>query len=74
MAKTFKTSITGIGPFCIEFEDGEIISTRSLRRQKMIANMDTILKEMKSMIGFLEGGPYNYDRAQKLIRKIEESS
>ena len=74
MAKTFKTSITGIGPFCIEFEDGEIISTRSLRRQKMIANMDAILKEMKYMIRFLDDGPYSCEKAQKLIRKIEEAS
>lgn len=35
--RMFTTSILGMGPFCIEFEDGEIIQTRSEERQRQIA-------------------------------------
>lgn len=35
--KTFRTTILGIGPFCVEFDDGEIVHTRSEERQKLIA-------------------------------------
>jgi hypothetical protein len=37
MPKMFKTTVTGIGPFCVEFGDGEIITTRSEARQKLLA-------------------------------------
>ena len=36
--KLFKTDVIGIGPFCIEFADGEIITTRSAERQQAIAS------------------------------------
>ena len=37
MAKMFKTTVSGIGPYCVEFDDGEIIHTRSEFRQRLIA-------------------------------------
>jgi hypothetical protein len=37
-AKCFKTTVLGVGPYCVEFPDGEIITTRSEERQKAIAN------------------------------------
>lgn len=35
--KLFKTTVLGVGPYCIEFPDGEIIHTRSEDRQLAIA-------------------------------------
>jgi len=36
---TYITSVLGVGPYCIEFPDGEIITTRSEERQRQIARM-----------------------------------
>lgn len=33
----FTTTVLGVGPFCIEFEDGEIVYTRSERRRRLTA-------------------------------------
>jgi len=33
----FTTTVAGVGPYCIEFADGEIITTRTEERQKLIA-------------------------------------
>lgn len=35
--KTFTTTVTGVGPYCVEFPDGEIIHTRTKDRQEAIA-------------------------------------
>ncbi len=35
-AKLFQTSVRGVGPFCIEFTDGEIVTTRNHARQLLI--------------------------------------
>lgn len=39
--KLFKTSVAGVGPFCVEFDDGEIIATRSEDRQRRIALVES---------------------------------
>lgn len=33
----FTTTVAGIGPYCVEFPDGEIIHTRTEERQRLIA-------------------------------------
>ena len=45
----FRTSVPGIGPYCVEFEDGEIISTRSEARQKAIAGMEQLQEERDAL-------------------------
>ena len=47
MPKMFKTTVAGIGPFCVEFEDGEIITTRSEARQKLIRAAGTLKHMVK---------------------------
>ena len=37
--KIYKTTIAGIGPWCVEFDDGEIITTRTEERAKLIAGV-----------------------------------
>jgi hypothetical protein len=46
----FRTSVPGIGPYCVEFEDGEIISTRSEARQKAIAGMEQLQEERDALL------------------------
>lgn len=43
--KLFKTSVLGMGPFCIEFPDGEIVTTRSEHRQRDIADTQALRDE-----------------------------
>lgn len=38
--KLFKTTVLGVGPYCIEYPDGEIITTRSETRQQHIASLE----------------------------------
>lgn len=47
MPKMFKTTVAGIGPFCVEFEDGEIVTTRSEARQKLIHAAGTLKHMVK---------------------------
>jgi hypothetical protein len=35
----FTTTVVGVGPFCVEFADGEIITTRNSERQNAIADL-----------------------------------
>jgi hypothetical protein len=35
--KLFKTTVKGIGPWCVEFVDGEIITSRDEQRARLIA-------------------------------------
>lgn len=51
--KLFKTTVIGVGPFCIEFPDGEIIHTRSEERQKLIASteyQDRLIRELVAIL------------------------
>ena len=53
MTKLFTTTVSGVGPFCIEFDDGEIVTTRTRKRQNLIATaLDTlnILREFVETI------------------------
>lgn len=40
MTKMFKTTVTGIGPWCVEFDDGEIIHTRTKERAAQLAAIE----------------------------------
>jgi hypothetical protein len=54
-ATVFRTEIVGIGPWCVEFPDGEIITTRSEERARQIAaqpvSQDTVLRRSNSKGG-----------------------
>jgi hypothetical protein len=45
--KTFKTTVLGVGPFCIEFPDDEIITTHSEERQRLISAASDLLEALK---------------------------
>ncbi len=50
MVKTFKTTVLGIGPFCVEFEDGEIITTRMESRQQLLSSAPEMLEALEAMM------------------------
>ncbi len=53
MANLFKTDVLGIGPFCVEFDDGEIVTTRDEKRQHLIAaasDMYEVCKRAKELL------------------------
>ena len=54
--QTFKTTVLGVGPFCIEFPDGEIITTRSEERQRLIAAAPELLEACKLLWNHIEKG------------------
>lgn len=39
VAKVFKTTVVGVGPWCVEFSDGEIVTCRTEERAKVIATL-----------------------------------
>jgi hypothetical protein len=49
-AGKFRTSVPGIGPYCVEFPDGEIVSTRSEERQDIIANAEQVKADRKALL------------------------
>jgi hypothetical protein len=46
----FKTTVTGVGPFCVEFDDGEIITTRTEARQRLIAAAPELLEALQGLL------------------------
>ena len=48
--KKFRTDVLGIGPYCVEFSDGEIVSTRSQERQNLIANAERLQDENDALL------------------------
>lgn len=44
--KLFRTSVLGVGPYCVEFDDGEIITTRLESRQRLIAAAMDLLEAL----------------------------
>jgi hypothetical protein len=46
--KMSKTTVPGVGPFCVEFPDGEIVTTRSEERQRLLAAAPDLLAALKS--------------------------
>lgn len=83
-AKLFRTDVSGIGPFCVEFPDGEIITTRSEKRQKLIAQAALPLPAAQEALipGFaqilrlvrsaLTGEPNLYSQSRFLAEKLVE--
>jgi hypothetical protein len=57
--QVFKTTVSGIGPWCVEFPDGEIITTRTEERANQIASL---FKEYNST-GKHTPGPWRYDKS-----------
>ena len=53
IAGKFRTSVLGIGPYCVEFPDGEIVSTRSEERQDIIANSEQLKADRDSLLEVL---------------------
>jgi hypothetical protein len=43
MSNIFKTSVLGVGPWCVEFSDGEIVHCRTEERAKLIAAATELL-------------------------------
>jgi hypothetical protein len=37
MSNVFKTTVLGVGPWCVEFDDGEIVHCRTEERANLIA-------------------------------------
>ncbi len=52
--RLFKTSVSGVGPFCVEFPDGEIIHTRTELRQHLIAASADLLQACEAALTLLE--------------------
>ena len=85
--KLFKTTILGIGPFCVEFADGEIICVYTEERQHLIAVAPELLCALRNMTALannmretIEGGnfPTQYEiprgyfnTAYAVIEKVE---
>jgi hypothetical protein len=86
MPKTFKTTVTGLGPFCVEFDDGEIVTTRTFERQCLIAQalsrakvcneileiMQTYTEQEKSGYVDTPGGLEHMGDVWTLFRKWEK--
>ena len=45
--KLFLTTVLGIGPYCVEYADGEIVHTRSEDRQRLIAAAPEMLEALR---------------------------
>ncbi len=60
--KFFKTTVLGVGPFCVEFDDGEIVTTRDESRQRLIGAAPDMLTALKLVMKLMEDG--------KLVRDI----
>jgi hypothetical protein len=50
IAGKFRTSVPGVGPYCIEFSDNEIVSTRSEERQELIANAEQVKADHDALL------------------------
>jgi hypothetical protein len=50
--KLFVTTVSGVGPFCIEFADGEIVTTRTEDRQRLIAAAPELLEALKDVVNY----------------------
>lgn len=48
--KLFKTSVLGVGPYCVEFADREILHTRSEERQRLIAAAPDLLDALRTFV------------------------
>jgi hypothetical protein len=71
--KLFKTSVLGVGPFCLEFEDGEIIHTRSEDRQKLIARAIELLPELDAHAARIEAQNQRIAVLEKAIGNIDKT-
>jgi len=49
--KLFLTTVLGIGPYCVEYADGEIVHTRSEDRQHLFAAAHELLEALKTTAG-----------------------
>lgn len=50
----FKSTVLGIGPWCVEFPDGEIIHTRSEERQRLIAAAPDLLQAAQRLLAAMD--------------------
>lgn len=49
MSNVFKTTVLGVGPWCVEFDDGEIVHCRAEDRAKLIAAAPDLLEALESI-------------------------
>ena len=54
MTKLFTTSVRGLGPYCIEFDDGEIVTTRTRKRQNLVATALDTLNALREFVETIE--------------------
>jgi hypothetical protein len=48
--KLFQTTVRGVGPYCVEFDDGEIVTTRTAERQALIGAAEDMLAALKYFV------------------------
>lgn len=55
--KVFKTTVRGIGPWCVEFSDGELVTCRTEQRAKAIAGIvdHDMLAALHEVSEYLDG-------------------
>lgn len=80
--KVFKTTVTGVGPWCVEFPDGEILAMRTESRANLVANASVVtdlLAEVGSLLNTIraqDGVPYHdqkYNGGYRIPYCTEES-
>ena len=64
MEKTFVTTISGLGPFCVEFADGEVITTHSKQRQAWIAGMEDLIAAAQVAYNYLNKIPATFENGK----------
>lgn len=50
----FKTTVVGVGPWCVEFVDGEIVTARTERRARLIAASSDLYDGCNALLGLLQ--------------------
>lgn len=71
--KLFKTTVLGVGPFCIEFEDGEIIHVRTEERQKLIARAIEMIPEVDAHAARIESQNQRIAILERTIEHIDKT-
>ena len=71
-SKKFTTTVLGLGPYCVEFSDGEIITTRKKERQDAIALCEAAADRIEALEAQLVSDIRAETEIERLETRIEE--